>query len=207
MLPADARFCHRCGQPQFAEDIARIEAVDAAAGPVQGPLAPPLRSTSPDKDLAAISFNNTRAVFTTLIVAAVSMVVLLLIALHAAPLFPFFLCGVGYVAVRFYRGKSAEPLSTSAGARLGWMTGLWLFIVVVVLLTLTAISISNPEVWKQLQESYAKAPQVAKLLTLTQHDLLMQILFTVPFWFLLLTILPGLGGMLAAKFPARRRST
>ncbi len=178
-----------------------------AATPVQGPIVPPLTSGGSAKDLAAISFNNTRAVFTTLIVAAISMVVLLLIALHAAPLFPFFLCGVGYVAVRFYRGKSAEPLSTSAGARLGWMTGLWLFLVVVVLLTLTAISISNPEVWKQLQESYAKAPQVAKLLTLTQHDLLMQILFTVPFWFLLLTLLPGLGGILAAKFPASRRSS
>ncbi len=179
VLPQDARFCHRCGKPQYAEDIARLEA-ESPVAPVQEPLLP---STVEADTAVVISFTNSRAVLISLLVAAGAMIGFLPIALVAAPLFPFFLCAVGFVAVRFYKGRSAEHLSTSAGARLGWMTGLWLFIVVVVMITLTAILVSSQEGWEQLRTTWAKVPQASQLLTLSQHDFLMQMLLTVPFSF------------------------
>ena len=32
-LPEDARFCHKCGKPQYEEDIARLNAVDEPPPP------------------------------------------------------------------------------------------------------------------------------------------------------------------------------
>ncbi len=127
-----------------------------------------------------------------------------LIALFAAPLFPFFLCGAGYLAVRIYRSRSSEIVSAAAGARLGWMTGLWLFLVVAVLLTCSSIFVASPQGWQQMRAAWAQVPQAAKLMNLSQHEFLMQMLVTLPFAFLMLTLLPGLGGLLGAKFPSRR---
>ena len=129
------------------------------------------------------------------------------IALLAPPLFPIFLCAVGFVAVRIYKGRSAESLSTSAGARLGWMTGLWIFVVFAILLALSAITIANPELWQQLQATWARVPQTAPLTSLSQHDFLVRLLVMFPFFFFLFTLLPGLGGILGAKFPWPKRSS
>jgi hypothetical protein len=41
---------------------------------------------------------------------------------------------------------------------------------------------------------------------MSQHDILMQMLVELPISFFLLTLLPGLGGILGAKFPRRRSS-
>ena len=38
-----------------------------------------------------------------------------------------------------------------------------------------------------------------------QHDFLVRLLTNLPFFFFLLTLLPGLGGMLGAKSAPRRR--
>lgn len=152
-----------------------------------------------------ISFKNSRAVLISLLVAAGAMICFLPLALVAAPLFPLFLCAVGFVAVRVYKGRSPEPLTTSAGARLGWMTGLWIFLVTAVLLALTSVIVASPTGWEQLRAAWGQVPQTAKLLDLSQHDLLMQMLTMLPFSFLLLTLLPGLGGILGAKFLTRRR--
>jgi len=198
-----ARFCHKCGKPQFEEDVARLNELEQASAPAQGPLQPQtLDQASP---LVGISFKNSRAVLISLLVAAGAIVCFLPIALLAAPLFPIFLPGVGFVAVYLYHRGAKEPLSTSAGARLGWMTGLWIFLVTAVLLAMTALAIASPAGWEQLRAAWSQVPQTATLLDLSQHDLLVQMLLMLPFSFLLLTMLPGLGGILGAKLSARRR--
>jgi hypothetical protein len=206
VLPDGARFCHKCGKPQFEEDAALINQA-AEEGTLE---APPLAVTAqdvaqPKSAGPGISFRNSRAVLISLLVAAGAMLCFLPLALVAAPLFPVFLCAVGFIAVRIYKGRSQEPLTTSAGARLGWMTGLWLFLVTAVLLALTSVIVASPTGWEQLRAAWAQVPQTAKLLDLSQHDLLMQMLTMLPFSFLLLTLLPGLGGILGAKFLTRRR--
>jgi hypothetical protein len=203
-----ARFCHKCGKPQFEEDAVRLNEL-AQAAPVQAPLQPP--TVESQRPLSGISFRNPRAVLISLLVAAGAMICFLPIALVAAPLFPvflifvIFLCGVGFLAVYIYHRGAKEPLSTSAGARLGWMTGLWIFLVTAVFLVMTALVISSPAGWEQLRAAWSQVPQTAKLLDLSQHDLLVQMLLMLPLSFLLLTTLPGLGGILGAKLSARRR--
>ncbi len=126
------------------------------------------------------------------------------IGLLIPPLAPLVLCAAGFVAARVYRSQSAEPLTTVAGARLGWMTGLWMFLVLVILFAMTALFVSNPEAWQRLKSSWAQWPQMSTFLNLSQHDFVVQLLVSLPFSFLLLTLLPGLGGMLGAKMSAPR---
>lgn len=206
VLPEAARFCHKCGKPQLEEDQIRLSTPAPANEPVQGPL-DPLPADHLPNPAAAISFRNARAVTITLLVAAGAMVGFPLISLFAAPLFPFFLCGVGFAAVRIYRTRSAEVLTAGAGARLGWMTGLWIFLVIAVLITLCSILVASPEGWEQMRAAWAQVPQAAKLAEMSQHEFLMQMLLMLPVLFLLLTLLPGLGGLLGAKFSARRQQS
>ena len=192
--------------PQREEDIARMNAQEAApAAPVQAPLAPPaLSSSSP---VSGISFHNSRAVLVSLFVAAGALIGLLAIGVIIPPLAPAVLCGAGFVAARVYRRQSNEPLSTAAGARLGWMTGLWLFLPFAVVCALAALLAANQDVWQQIKDTWARLPQASKLLTLTQHDFEVQLLVSLPITFLFLTVLPGLGGMLGARMaPGRRPS-
>lgn len=198
MLPDDARFCHKCGKPQYEEDIARLSTQDAAAPPA----APPSALSSPETP--GISFKNSRAVLVSLVVAAATLLGIAIVAVIMPLLAPFLLCGAGVASARLYRGHSSAPLSTSAGARLGWMTGLWLFLVVFLMLTVGAIYIADPRGWQQAQAVWAKVPQLATL-PRSQHDFLMQLLLEIPFFFFFLTLLPGLGGMLGAKLAARGR--
>jgi hypothetical protein len=203
LLVDGARFCHKCGKPQFEEDVARLNELEQTSAPVQAPPQP--QTVEGPRPFVAISFRNSRAVVISLLVAAGALVCFLPLALVAAPLFPIFLCGVGFVAVYLYHRGAKEPLSTSAGARLGWMTGLWIFLVTAVLLAMTALVVASPAGWEQLRAAWSQVPQTAKLLDLSQHDLLVQMLIMLPFSFLLLTMLPGLGGILGAKLSARRR--
>jgi len=137
-------------------------------------------------------------------VAGGTLVALMAIALLLPPLFPLVLCAGGFVAVRVYNGQAVQPLTPAGGARLGWMTGLWLFLVLALLSAAAAISVSSPEGWEQAKSMWAQIPQASKLLSLTQHDFLMQLLLALPFFFFLVTLLPGIGGMLGAKFPRKR---
>ena len=131
---------------------------------------------------------------------------MLAIGLLLPALFPVVLCGAGFVAARVYSGRSSQPLTPAAGARLGSMTGLWLFVVVAVLCTMAAISVSTPEGWEQAKSMWAQLPQASKLLALSQHEFFMQLLLALPFFFFLMTLLPGLGGILGAKLSRKRQS-
>ena len=198
VLAEDARFCHKCGKPQYEDDISRLTPENAAPG--SAPPAAPVPATGS----SGISFKNTRAVLISIVVAGVTLVALVAIGLLLPALFPLVLCGAGFVAARLYSGRSSQPLSTAAGARLGWMTGLWLFVVVALLCAMAAISVASPEGWEQAKSMWAQLPQASKLLTLSQHEFFMQLLIALPFFFFLMTLLPGLGGILGAKLSRRR---
>ena len=197
VLPEDARFCHKCGKPQYEEDIARL----AAETP---PVPTPVRERASAPLPSGISFRNSRAVLITLVVAALAFFASLLATMLWAPLFPIVLCGAGFIAARLYRSDAAEPLTASGGARLGWMTGLWLFLMVAVLCTVAAVYLSTPQGWEQAKAFWAQFPEMSKGLG-DQHDVLTTLLMRLPFLFFLLTLLPGLGGMLGAKSSPRHR--
>jgi len=198
VLPDDARFCHKCGKPQYEEDIARLAAQEAPPAPV------PLSERPRIPISSGISFRNSRAVLISLVVAALAFFASLLATMLWAPLFPIVLCAAGFVAARLYRSDAAEPLTAGAGARLGWMTGLWLFLIVALLCTIAAVYLSTPQGWEQAKAFWAQFPEMSKGLG-DQHDVLSTLLMRLPFLFFLLTLLPGLGGMLGAKSNPRHR--
>jgi zinc ribbon protein len=193
-LPDDARFCHKCGKPQYEEDITRLA---GEAPVVAAPVPPP--SPAPPR----ISFSNSRAVVVSLVVAAVSLLGLCAAAFIAPLLWPVVLCAAGFAAAMLYKGHSPEPLSPSAGARLGWMTGLWLFLVFAISATLTSIYLASPN-GREALKALPNIPELAKMLD-NPHQFLMSVLASIIPTFFMVTLLPGLGGMLGAKLVTRGR--
>jgi hypothetical protein len=195
VLPDDARFCHKCGKPQYEEDIARR----AADTPSAAPPAPPPTAVPPPR----ISFRNSRAVVVSLAVAAISLLGLCAAAFIAPLLWPVVLCAAGFAAATLYKGHSPEPLSPAAGARLGWMTGLWLFLVFAVSAALTSIYLASPG-GREALKALPNIPELAKMLD-NPHQFLMSVLASIIPTFFMVTLLPGLGGMLGAKLVTRGR--
>lgn len=153
-----------------------------------------------------VSFHNSRAVWITIATAAVTLIAMPVLGLLFPPLSPVVLCAAGFAATRLYNQKASQPLNTAGAVRLGWMTGFWLFLAVALLFALGALVVADPDTWSQVQAAWRQIPQASKLVTMSQHDILMQMLVELPISFFLLTLLPGLGGILGAKFPRRRSS-
>ena len=127
------------------------------------------------------------------------------IAARLSPYLAFVvLPAAGMIAVRIYRGQSPEPLSPAAGARLGWMTGLWLFVIVLMIITAVTVLVATPEGRQFIKDAPGSA-EVMKLLA-NPHDFLVGLPVMLLQTFLFLTVLPGLGGMLGARLFGRRHS-
>ena len=199
LLPEDARFCHKCGKPQFEEDVERLAAIENTPAPVQGPLDVPGETPK----AAPIGFGNLRAVSTTMGVAAIALVALFLAAAVAPLLGPIVLCAAGFAAARFYRMRTAQPLSSGAGAYLGLMTGVWLFLVVAVCAAITGFYVSSPSGREILRAAVPKMPEMAKLLD-DPHQFVVSLLESLIPMFFLTTLAGAFGGMLAARTAARR---
>ena len=137
-------------------------------------------------------------------VAAGTLLALVAISLLVPALLPLVLCGAGFIAVRVYNGRAVQPLTAAGGARLGWMTGFWMFLAFAVMCAVTALAVNSPEIWEQAKSMSAQFPQAAKLALLSPHDFLMQLVVEVPLFFFLVTLLPGLGGILGAKLSRKR---
>ena len=195
VLPEDARFCHKCGKPQYEQDIDRLAEETPALSPRPRPL--------PASTSRRISFRNSRAVLVTLAVAAGALFGIAFVALLSPLLAPLVLCAAGVIAALLYKDQSVEPLSPAAGARLGWMTGLWLFLVVVICLIIVGLSLASPA-GRELLKSVPTNAEVAKMLD-NPHDFFVNLPIGIIQTFLMVTLLPGLGGMLGAKLVTRGR--
>lgn len=199
VLPPDARFCHKCGKPQYEEDIARLAAQEPPAP------APSSVITSPPHS-ARIGFRNHRAVLVSLAVAAFSLIALCGAALVAPVLGPGIVCGAGFAAVRFYKRRSPEPLSPGGGAFLGLMTGLWLFLVLAICAAITSVYVASPEGRETLRATMPKMPEVARMLD-NPHQFLVSLLSGLIPTFFIATLSAAFGGMLAARSGRRRHSS
>ena len=201
-LPEDARFCHKCGKPQYEEDIARLS-VQEVPPPVVPAAERELPRLSPS---TAIGFRNLRAVGTTLAVAAVSLVALGIAGeIGASPLLLIILCAAGFVAARFYHRRTAERLTPLAGAKLGAMTCLWLFLVVAIGAIVNFASVDGREKFKAAILNAPNLPNVPEFTRLLQDptELLLLILVSFAFLFLIGTVAAAFGGMLAARLLPR----
>ena len=141
-----------------------------------------------------VSFKNFRALAITTFMAGTAFVISGVAAVVSPLLFPVVLLAAGFFAAVIYKSQAAAPISTAAGALLGWMTGLWLFIV----FALAAVSPAGAQAIKQMQS----VPEFSELMAKDPHQLML-ILAVSGFCFV--TLIPGLGGLLGALLSLKGR--
>jgi len=197
-LPPDARFCHKCGKPQY--DYPGLEETESPAQ--EAPVIAAPRAQLPPE----ISFRNRMAVRAGLI-AAIAAVILSVVPLPFVflRLMPF-LAG-GFFAVFLYSRRSGQILSVRSGARIGWITGILAFAIVGVIVTVSVIAIlSDPDLLKQIQNQLqsqlppndARSSSVIQALS-DPAKLSAELLQSLLVLFVVLTALPIIGGALGAK--------
>jgi hypothetical protein len=203
-LPPDARFCHKCGKPQY--DYPGLEETEAPEPASVGPaVVLPPHAQSP----AEITFRNRLAVRAGL-VAAIGAVILSVVPLPfvVLRLLPF-LAG-GFFAVFLYTRRSGQILSVRSGARMGWITGILAFTIVGVIVAISVIAIlSEPDLAKQIQSQLpandARSSTFAQVLS-DPAKLSAELAQSLVVLFVILTALPIIGGALGAKLLAKEGS-
>jgi len=112
----------------------------------------------------------------------------------------------GFVAVFLYRRRTGLPLSVWSGMRLGWISGVFAFILVMLATTLLVAVLSDATVAAQLRDQMIKssypAEDVAKLFETLQNPASVGLLLLDAF--VSSTLLMGLGAAAGAKFLDRR---
>lgn len=188
LLPPDARFCHKCGKPQYEEDIERLAALEAEVAPT--PAAIPQVVEQP----AGNGIGNLRAVGISMAAAALAFMGMLIVGMVFPPAVPVILCAAGFAAARFYGIK--HSISALNGALLGVMTGLWLFLVFAVCVGTASATLSSPEGQAMMKNISPKvAPEMIRILQDPQQMLTG---FLLPVFFFLV-FSSAFGGLLGAR--------
>ena len=208
MVP-DALFCHRCGRP--------LRPLIAEEEPAEQREAPPPPETEPDRVVitnavvepeANVDFRNWVTVKSCLLAACFSLIFSMLLSpIGTGILSPFVLFGGGWISSYLYARHSARPINVRGGAALGWIAGLFTFLIVLLLTLLMIRMADNPDFAQMLRESSGKygasADQVNRLLDLPKHP--DELLLNLGQSFVFLTVFSSLGGLLHALARRRRR--
>jgi hypothetical protein len=200
-LPPDARFCHKCGKPQYDYPGITDEPAEAASPPpVIVESAAPL--VQPPTE---ISFHNRLAVRIGFLAAL--MAVLPFMLLLPVPFLPSLVAFLtGFLAVFIYSRLTGQALTIRSGARMGWITGIFSFTFATAFFTITMVAISSQgkiaDFFKEHQDQlHLRGDQLSAMTKLLEDPagLVGLIVVTLLMLFILLTALPMLGGALGAK--------
>jgi hypothetical protein len=200
-LPENALFCHRCGRPQ-REDL--IE----AAPPAREDAEPRPRQQAPQPPASSeIGFGNRSAVNIALICAAItSMLISVQLGVFTGFWVILMLLVSGFGAVYLYERRSGVELSVRSGARMGWMTGFFCFLILMVLFTIQVVSASRQgglgAYYREQFQAHASgdaALQEAMKILESPAGVAALIALTLIFAFLMFTAIPMAGGALGAK--------
>jgi hypothetical protein len=196
-LPEDARFCHKCGKPQRDEPL--LAELEAASLPA---LLPPPVAAAPEP--LPIGFHNRIAIRVAMLTGILGFCLSAMTGSFAL----VFMGACGFFAVYWYGKRTGQRLSPLSGAHLGWITGLFGFLMAAVLVAVAAVALAQPEVvavmreqWKTLAKPESDLTQIIE--TLSTPGKLAALL---SFSFLSFTLLPAAGGAMGAYFLSRQRS-
>jgi len=193
-LPDDARFCHKCGKPQRDEPLLVEE-----QPVIDVPPAPPLPVAA---EPPPISFRNAAAVR----VALATGIPVFLLSAFAGPLALAVPVAGGFFAVYLYRRRTGQKISVLAGARLGWISGIIVFTILTMLLTLMVLMLSQPDLLQQMRDQMAKMSSISQEEVTRRIELLRtpsSLALALLDAFLSYTLLTALGGAVGAKFLSR----
>jgi hypothetical protein len=197
----DALFCHKCGKPQ------RDLTPPAEASPETEPLTPGGPATPAETrattSVAALSFRNPQAVRVGLSMASFAALLSAIPVIGALSFVWFFFAG--FFAPFAYRKRTGHPLSTRNGARIGWITGVFAFLIITVLAAITELMTKTGGLAAAFREQIEKMPttdpNMARALDFLQTSggmaFLMVFAFFFTFVFTMLLCLAG--GALGAK--------
>jgi len=191
-LPPDARFCHKCGKPQRDEPLVVEEAE-------QPPAPPPLIELAPPPP-ARIGFHNRLALRVALMAGALGLCLFVLLGQLPGLQVIAILAPIasGVFAVHLYKRKTGQRLSMASGAHLGWLSGIFGFLITTLLFTAFAAMLTNPELANAVREQAGSTrPEVIEALKEIQTAAGITKVLLESFVFL--TLLPTFGGSLGAK--------
>lgn len=200
-LPPDALFCHKCGKPQ--RELVAVEAPTEPAALAAVAEAPPAAPAIPE-----INFHNGVAVRVGFLAAGLASLLISLpmpVPLTAIWMF-LWLFSAGFVSVFLYRRRTGAPVGLRGGARMGWITGVFCFVIATVFFTISVVSISRKgglaEFYRQqLAVKGAPDENVRQFFQVLENPsgLATVLILSVFFLFILFTLLPTLGGMFGSK--------
>lgn len=208
-LVEDALFCHRCGRPVralTAEEHGEAETLEEPQ-PVSAAPVPPAA------EFQAPAFQSSTAVRVGFLAAVLVQLASILSAIAGASLLmPLLLLGGGFYSAVLYMRRTGAPLSAVEGARVGWITGIFTFVIATVFFTAgMALLSSSGELVKAYEESLAKmnlpadsAEKLRRLLA-EPRSFALTLIAGLVFQFLFLTIFCSLGGMLGARLRGPRQ--
>jgi hypothetical protein len=197
-LPPDARFCHKCGKPQRDEPNLPPE-VSLEQLPVQRPIEPPALSASAPE----IGFRNSLAVRVGFLAGSLAFL------LSSLPFHPvirlLLLLGAGVFSVYMYRRRSGYPLEIRGGVRMGWLTGLFCFVIFMVLFTISFAALSmlmrdggmSAAYHGQLTAMGMSPDKIQQAMEIFQSPI--QLAGMLVWLFVTSTFVPALGGALGAR--------
>jgi len=194
-LPEDALFCHRCGKPQR-----ELLAVEPEPEQVQPPPIPIAAAAPPPPP--PIGFRNGTAVGIALVAGFLSILIFALGVQLTPVLAPAWLVLSGMLAAFLYKMGTGRKLSAIAGARLGWISGIFAFTIVAVLLGIFAtVMLKDPVMQAAFRDRMSQMGQpsadVDKFIEAMHHP--SNVLLALPPIFLLFTVLSAFGGAIGAR--------
>ncbi|MBV6434100.1 MAG: hypothetical protein IANPNBLG_04342 [Bryobacteraceae bacterium] len=206
-LPPDARFCHKCGKPQY-ETAAQADEEEPL------PHIVVTEAVRQEPKPLEINFHNPVAVRTAFLTALITSIIS---SLPIPPQGLWLLVSLllaGFLAVFLYTRRTGQPLSMVGGARMGWITGVFSFAIATIFFTLSVVMLSSKggfvELFRQQLQgrtgsSEAEIQQFLQLLQ-SPAGLTTVLLLVLAMLFVLFTVFPTLGGALGAKMLERDRA-
>lgn len=198
-LPPDALFCHRCGKPQRELPSVAEEPPEPPSLRVSEPLVVPAPPP--------IGLRNAQAVRVAFLTAALTF--LLSVLPFPVPLRFVFWLAAGAFSVYLYNRRSGVVLEVAGGARMGWITGLFCFVIFTVLFTASIAALNfvlrdaglEAAYRQQMSSMGMSAENIEQALEALQNPA--QLIGALLTAFVILTTLPALGGALGARLLRR----